>query len=90
MSQIEAELKVQSFFVMDENFLLHRTRGHALLERMKAAGKSWELSVFASANAIRKVHHAGTGGAGSFVGLDGTGIAAIELQQAAGHGRDGN
>ena len=25
-----------------------------LLERMKAAGKSWELSVFASANAIRK------------------------------------
>ena len=54
MCGIEAELKVHSFFVMDENFLLHRTRALRLLERMKEAGKSWELSVFASANAIRK------------------------------------
>ncbi len=54
MCRIESELKVQSFFVMDENFLLHRTRAMRLLERMQQAGKSWELSVFASANAIRK------------------------------------
>ncbi len=54
MCGIEAELEVQSFFVMDENFLLHRTRALRLLERMKEAGKSWELSIFASANAIRK------------------------------------
>ncbi|HMD16704.1 MAG TPA: radical SAM protein [Terriglobales bacterium] len=54
MCRIEAELKVHSFFVMDENFLLHRTRAMRLLELMKEAGKSWELSVFASANAIRK------------------------------------
>ncbi|HKN15687.1 MAG TPA: cobalamin-dependent protein [Candidatus Sulfotelmatobacter sp.] len=54
MCGIEAELKVKSFFVMDENFLLHRERAMRLLERMKEAGKSWELSVFASANAIRK------------------------------------
>src|SRR5947209_5156379 len=54
MCQVESELKVQSFFVMDENFLLHRTRAMRLLERMKQAGKSWELSIFASANAIRK------------------------------------
>jgi len=54
MCGIEAELKVHSFFVMDENFLLHRTRAMQLLKRMKEAGKSWELSVFASANAIRK------------------------------------
>jgi hypothetical protein len=54
MCHIEAELKVHSFFVMDENFLLHRTRAMRLLELMKQAGKSWELSVFASANAIRK------------------------------------
>jgi radical SAM superfamily enzyme YgiQ (UPF0313 family) len=54
MCRIETELKVHSFFVMDENFLLHRTRAMRLLERMKEAGKSWELSVFASANAIRK------------------------------------
>ena len=54
MCRIESELKVNSFFVMDENFLLHRARTLRLLERMKQAGKSWELSVFASANAIRK------------------------------------
>jgi len=54
MCGVEAELKVNSFFMMDENFLLHRTRAMRLLERMKEAGKSWELSVFASANAIRK------------------------------------
>ena len=54
MNQIESKLKVQSFFVMDENFLLHRKRAMRLLERMKAAGKSWELAVFSSANAIRK------------------------------------
>ncbi len=54
MCRIESELKVQSFFVMDENFLLHRTRAMRLLELMKQTGKSWELSVFASANAIRK------------------------------------
>jgi radical SAM superfamily enzyme YgiQ (UPF0313 family) len=54
MCEIESELKVHSFFVMDENFLLHRARAMRLLEGMKQAGKSWELSVFASANAIRK------------------------------------
>jgi radical SAM superfamily enzyme YgiQ (UPF0313 family) len=50
---MESKLKVDSFFVMDENFLLHRQRALRLLDLMKAAGKSWELSVFASANAIR-------------------------------------
>lgn len=54
MQQMETELKVQSFFVMDENFLLHRERAMRLLERMKKAHKSWTMSVFASANAIRK------------------------------------
>lgn len=54
MQHMENELKVHSFFVMDENFLLHRERAMRLLERMKEAHKSWTLSVFASANAIRK------------------------------------
>jgi len=54
MSRMEDELKVQSFFVMDENFLLHRERAMQLLARMKQANKSWTMSVFASANAIRK------------------------------------
>ena len=54
MCQIEQELGVHSFFIMDENFLLHRQRALRLLARMKEAGKSWEFSVFSSANAIRK------------------------------------
>jgi len=54
MCKIESELGVHSFFIMDENFLLHRERALQLLARMKAAGKSWEFSVFSSANAIRK------------------------------------
>ncbi len=54
MSRMEDELKVSSFFIMDENFLLHRERAMQLLARMKQAGKSWTMSVFASANAIRK------------------------------------
>ncbi len=54
MCEIEAKLKVSTFFVMDENFLLHRVRAMRLLGLMKKAGKSWELSVFSSANAIRK------------------------------------
>lgn len=54
MSDMEASMKVRSFFMMDENFLLHRRRALELLERMKAAGKAWALYVFSSANAIRK------------------------------------
>ncbi len=54
MDGFEKSMKVQTFFVMHENFLLHRERAMALLERMKAAGKSWGMAVFASANAIRK------------------------------------
>ena len=54
MNRLEASLDVQTFFVMDENFLLHRERAMQLLHCMKRAGKSWGLAVFASANAIRK------------------------------------
>ncbi len=54
MCHAEASLGVQTFFVMDENFLLHRERALRLLERMKEAKKVWAMSVFASANAIRK------------------------------------
>jgi len=50
----EERLKVHSFFIMDENFLLQRKRALRLLERMKEGKKSWELYVFSSANAIRK------------------------------------
>jgi radical SAM superfamily enzyme YgiQ (UPF0313 family) len=54
MEQMESSMKVSSFFMMDENFLLNRPRAMQLLERMKQAGKSWALYVFSSANAISK------------------------------------
>ena len=54
MSGLEQRLGVQSFFVMDENFLLHRSRALELLELMRLHGKAWSLYVFSSANAIQK------------------------------------
>ena len=54
MQDMERKLGVQSFFVMDENFLLNRPRAMRLLERMQAANKAWALYVFSSINAIRK------------------------------------
>jgi radical SAM superfamily enzyme YgiQ (UPF0313 family) len=54
MSGMERSLGVHSFFVMDENFLLYRRRAMQLLDCMKEAGKSWELYVFSSANAIAR------------------------------------
>jgi hypothetical protein len=52
MSEMELKLGVKSFFMMDENFLLHKRRAMELLGFMKAAGKAWSLYVFSSANAI--------------------------------------
>jgi radical SAM superfamily enzyme YgiQ (UPF0313 family) len=54
MEHMEQSMKVSSFFMMDENFLLNRPRAMQLLDRMQKAGKSWSLYVFSSANAIRK------------------------------------
>jgi radical SAM superfamily enzyme YgiQ (UPF0313 family) len=54
MERMERSLGVETFFMMDENFLLHRERALQLLARMKKAGKVWGMAVFASANAIAK------------------------------------
>jgi radical SAM superfamily enzyme YgiQ (UPF0313 family) len=54
MEHMEKSMGVQSFFVMDENFLLNRPRALRLLELMQQANKSWALYVFSSINAIRR------------------------------------
>ena len=54
MQHMERSMGVQSFFVMDENFLLNRPRAMQLLRRMEEHEKSWALYVFSSINAIRK------------------------------------
>ncbi len=54
MAEMESSMKVRSFFIMDENFLLQRKRTMELLDLMKRNNKSWTFYVFSSANAIRK------------------------------------
>ena len=52
MQDLERDMKVRSFFVMDENFLLHRKRAMRLLELMRQHGKAWALYVFSSARVL--------------------------------------
>ncbi len=52
MCGIERRMGVRSFFVMDENFLLHKKRALRILELMEAQGKSWSLYVFSSAHVV--------------------------------------
>ncbi len=52
MCEMEKKLNVRSFFVLDENFLLHKKRALRLLELMEASNKSWMLSVFSSARVL--------------------------------------
>lgn len=54
MCEAEEKIHAQSFFIMDENFLLQRRRAMELLDRMRKHDKSWAFYVFSSANAIRK------------------------------------
>jgi len=49
---IDSQLHSSAFFLLDENFLLHRDRAMQLLTRMRERNKSWALYVFSSANAI--------------------------------------
>ena len=53
MAELEEKLKTKSFFILDENFLLHRERALGLLEQMKKHNKSWALYVFSSARVLR-------------------------------------
>ncbi|MBI2105021.1 MAG: cobalamin B12-binding domain-containing protein, partial [Candidatus Omnitrophica bacterium] len=53
MCGIEQGMGVRSFFVMDENFLLHKKRALRLLELIEEHGKSWSLYVFSSAHVVQ-------------------------------------
>ena len=54
MCELERALRVQSFFVMDENFLAYRKRALRLLELMVKHQKPWALYVFTSAHVLRR------------------------------------
>lgn len=85
LSQLEKALACQSFFVMDENFLLYRKRALRLLELMRAAGKSWSLYVFSSANTLRLYSAeelVGLGISWVWLGLEGKDSVYTKLKQA--------
>ena len=83
MARLEEEMGVASFFVMDENFLLHRTRAMRLLQRMRENGKSWSFMVFSSANALRRYTMedlVALGISWVWMGLEGDGAAYRKLK----------
>ncbi len=82
MCGLERDLKARSFFVMDENFLLHRKRSLRLLELMIEHNKSWALYVFSSANVLRSYtmeQLVGLGISWVWMGLEGEGSQYAKL-----------
>lgn len=53
MDALSASLGTQSFFVMDENFLIDKPRALELLNLMEKRRKPWSLYVFSSANVLQ-------------------------------------
>ena len=85
MCELEDAMKMRSFFVMDENFLLQKKRSMELLELMRRHEKSWALYVFELRLRDPNVHDGGTGGPGRQLGLDGPGGQGQSVRQAQGH-----
>ena len=54
MCALESDLRVQEFFVMDENFLLNKKRALQLLDLMEKHGKPWSLKVFSSVKVLQQ------------------------------------
>jgi hypothetical protein len=84
MRRLEGRLGVQSFFIMDENFLYHRKRALRLLELIQTHDKSWALYVFSSARVLKSYTIAqlvGLGIAWVWMGLEGE---ASRYQKLAG------
>jgi radical SAM superfamily enzyme YgiQ (UPF0313 family) len=52
MARLEKNMGVRSYFIMDENFLLHRKRALELLALMRKHQKAWSIDVFSSARTI--------------------------------------
>ncbi|MFZ5830589.1 MAG: B12-binding domain-containing radical SAM protein [Planctomycetota bacterium] len=83
MHGLEQQMGVQSFFVMDENFLLHRKRALRLLELMERNDKSWALYVFSSANVLRSYRIeqlVGLGISWVWMGIEGCNSQYVKLQ----------
>ncbi|MCP4746827.1 MAG: B12-binding domain-containing radical SAM protein [Desulfobacteraceae bacterium] len=88
MCRLEKQLNVQSFFIMDENFLLHRKRALRLLELMQANQKSWMMYVFSSARALKSYtieQLVGLGVSWIWMGLEGKKSQYVKLNNVDTH-----
>jgi len=85
MCELERSMQVRSFFVMDENFLLHRKRALRLLELMQRDDKAWALYVFSSANVLQSYsieQLVGLGISWVWMGLEGENSSYAKLRRA--------
>jgi hypothetical protein len=85
MSQLQTNLGVQSFFMMDENFLLNRKRALRLLDLMEKNDKVWSLYMFSSASALRSYRIeqlVGLGLTWVWLGLEGKDSRYTKLHEA--------
>jgi hypothetical protein len=84
MCRIESELKVNSFFCDGRELPASSRSGHAFAGAHE--GDRQELGVvgLCLCQCAAKIHHAGTCGTRRFLGVDGIGVASIELWQVAG------
>ncbi|MBI1952675.1 MAG: cobalamin B12-binding domain-containing protein [Candidatus Omnitrophica bacterium] len=83
MEGLETQMEVRSFFVMDENFLLHRQRALRLLALMEEHGKSWSLYVFSSARVLQSYtieQLVGLGISWVWMGLEGKSSQYVKLK----------
>ena len=87
MCKAERQLKVRTFFMMDENFLLYKRRALELLAEMKKHGKGWSLYVFSSARRCARTT-CGSWSSSGIVGVDGIRVGAERLPQAQEHRHD--
>lgn len=89
MQRLAKDLKTESFFILDENFLLHRKRALRLLELMKIHAKSWSLYVFSSARVLRSYsieQLVGLGISWVWMGLEGRDSRYAKLKGVDTHG----
>ena len=83
MADIAETLGTESFFVLDENFLLHRKRALRLLELMTENDKSWSIYVFSSGRVIQSYtieQLIGLGVSWVWMGLEGEGSGYRKLK----------
>jgi radical SAM superfamily enzyme YgiQ (UPF0313 family) len=83
MCELEDAMRVRSFFVMDENFLLYRKRALRLLDLMADNDKPWALYSFSSANVLQNYtmeQLVGLGISWVWMGLEGADADYVKLR----------